>query len=297
MYSVKSYDRNGLFKVVRSNRPLPDTMTAHRLDLTSEHKHYDFKLSQSLSRSRSMIRDLVLSNDWDYFVTFTMSAKLVRNRYDFSSCLDEVRPWLHQMHRDNSRFRYVLVPELHKDGAIHFHGVVSGITVDHLPPEAKSPRKLGYEYHWPLWAQRFGYNTVSPILNPIGVGFYVSKYVTKDLVKTVVGLGQHTYFRSRGLRGAVSVGYSYRSFSDYFDRFLSSKYQYCSVGYFKSEYEVVCALLEDLSMYRDYYLYDDASADVVGLCGGLSEDVDFVVGLDQLALQGVFAVPVECYDT
>lgn len=294
MYTVKAYDRNGLFKVINSPFTLRDPMAGkvERLRLDGELQYHDTRLRQSLSRSRSAVRDYILANDWDWFVTLTLSPEKVPCRYSLSDVLSLIRPFLHELGR-NKGFRYCIVPERHKDGAWHFHGVMSGIDVCELPPWApKDVLDAGY-LQWPLWANKFGFTTVGYIKDKIGVGFYVSKYITKDLCTEAVEAGQHTYYHSRGLNKPEVVGWSFHDVP-LFERCLTSQYEYCSVGYFKSEYEVVCALLEDLKMYRDYYLVDGKDGVVVGLCGGDTSDDTFTAMLDQFSLFDVLAVPVEC---
>lgn len=291
MYTVKAYDQSNFFKVVYSPTLPRDPYAGKvdRLHLDGELKHYDHRLSQSLSRSRSSIRDYILANDWQYFVTLTVRKEVV-NRYSLSDILALVRPFFHELGR-NKHFRYCIVPERHKDGAYHFHGVMSGIEVADLPPYApKDALDAGYQ-QWPLWSQKFGFNTVGLVKDKIGVGFYVSKYITKDLCSEAVKAGQHTYYHSRGLSRSQVVGWSFGSIP-LFDRCLTCHYQYCSVGYFRSEYEVVCALLEDLNMVRDYYLVDSDN-DVVGLCGGDTDDPAFSFMLDQFSMFDLLAVPVE----
>lgn len=291
MYTVKAYDKNGFFKVVYSPFTLRDPMAGRieSLHLNGQVQHHDTRLRQSLSRSRSAVRDYILANDWEFFVTLTVRKEVV-NRYSLPDVLSLIRPFLHELGRDK-RFRYCIVPERHKDGAWHFHGVMSGIEVTELPPWApKDARDAGF-LQWPLWANKLGFTTVGHIKDKIGVGFYVSKYITKDLCSEAVNAGQHTYFHSRGLNKSQVVGWSFAPMP-ILDRCLSSHYEYCSVGYFKSEYETVCAFLEELNMVRDYYLVDSDN-EVVGLCGGDMDDSMFAAMLDQFSMFDVLAVPVE----
>lgn len=290
MYTVKAYDNNGLFKVIQSPFTLRDPMAGkiERMHLNGELQHHETRLRQSLSRSRSAVRDYILANDWEYFVTLTVRKEVV-NRYSLSDVLSLVRPFLHELGR-NKGFKYCLVPERHKNGAWHFHGVMSGIDVEELPPWApKDILDAGY-LNWPLWSNKFGFVTVDHIKDKIAVGFYVSKYITKDLCSEAVEAGQHTYFHSRGLNTPQVVGWGFHSIS-VFERCLKQHYEYCSVGYFRSEYEVVCALLEDLKMYRDYYLVSDD--EIIAMTGGDISDPSFSSRLDQFSMFDILAVPVE----
>lgn len=78
------------------------------------------KLS-SRSRAKAAVRNIALCNSFDYFFTFTLSSEFV-NRYDPVEVGKKVQTFLKNVSYRKS-FQYVCVPELHKDGAIHFHGL------------------------------------------------------------------------------------------------------------------------------------------------------------------------------
>ena len=73
-------------------------------------------------RAAAKVRDLALCNDFAWFVTLTLDADKV-DRYDVREITRKLNNWLDNQVR---RFglKYVLVPERHKDGALHFHGFV-----------------------------------------------------------------------------------------------------------------------------------------------------------------------------
>ena len=77
-------------------------------------------MQRAARRARAALRDLALCNDFDCFVTLTLDGAQV-NRYDPKQVIQKLNRWAdNKVRRDG--LRYVLVPELHKDGAIHFHG-------------------------------------------------------------------------------------------------------------------------------------------------------------------------------
>lgn len=82
------------------------------------------KQAQDLERARrraaAKVRDLARCTPFRWFVTLTFSPEKV-NRYDAKEILHMMRTWLDNRVRRNG-LAYVLVPEYHKDGAIHFHG-------------------------------------------------------------------------------------------------------------------------------------------------------------------------------
>ena len=89
------------------------------------------RLEQSLSRSRSKVLQIASNNSWEYFVTLTLK----RDSAEFDAYnLDSVQKKLTQFFRNYARrsgkgygFKYLLIPERHEDGAIHFHGLMMGI--------------------------------------------------------------------------------------------------------------------------------------------------------------------------
>ena len=85
-------------------------------------------LSRSKRRARSAMHDLAHANtDLDIFVTFTLDAAKV-DRYDVATMTKRLNTWLdNRVRRDG--LKYILVPELHKDGAVHYHGLLNSAAV------------------------------------------------------------------------------------------------------------------------------------------------------------------------
>lgn len=78
-------------------------------------------LEVSRARARSAVRDIALCNPFTYFFTWTLDAKQV-NRYDDDAVKRKLENTLRNLVRRRN-FRYLCVPERHKDGALHFHGL------------------------------------------------------------------------------------------------------------------------------------------------------------------------------
>lgn len=80
-------------------------------------------LLRSVRRAKAKVSALARANVFSHFVTLTFSPEKV-DRYDDQLVLRKVNNWLrNSVSRDG--LCYVLVPERHKDGAIHFHGFVN----------------------------------------------------------------------------------------------------------------------------------------------------------------------------
>lgn len=186
------------------------------------------KLLNNIARVKSKIRDYAYCNDWDYFVTFTFSDLNV-DRYDLKEIKKKMGQFFNNYKkRKNPDFSYVLVPEFHKDGAVHFHGLVKGIrdedlhqftldklddnyivkckadgqavlTYDKLPLYIIKQLQKGLEvYDFNEFSLRFGYTTIEPIRNSDAAANYITKYITKDLV--TLPLGTCCYLNSKGLK-------------------------------------------------------------------------------------------------
>ena len=76
---------------------------------------------RALRRARAQVRELALANDFSLFVTLTLNGEMV-DRYDMIAITKKLNVWLDNQVRRRG-LAYVLVPERHKDGAIHFHGL------------------------------------------------------------------------------------------------------------------------------------------------------------------------------
>lgn len=75
-------------------------------------------------RARNNLFDILLSTlSFDCFVTLTLNPDEI-DRTDYKAVMDKLRVWLDNRVRRNGLV-YTLVPERHKSGAIHFHGLMN----------------------------------------------------------------------------------------------------------------------------------------------------------------------------
>lgn len=153
----------------------------------------DAKLSNNICRARSKIFEYAYCNDWDYFVTLTIDPNKY-DRYDLKVFQKDLGRFLNNYSTHHgSKIRYVLIPEMHKDGAWHMHGLVSGILPKHL-----ITNENGY-LDFPMYRKKFGYCSLSSINSHEAVSKYITKYVTKELFS--LPYGQNLYYCSHGLKG------------------------------------------------------------------------------------------------
>ena len=71
-------------------------------------------------RAATKVRDLALSNRFRWFVTLTLDRERI-DRYDVGVITKKLNQVMDNLVRRRG-LAYVLVPERHKDGAVHFHG-------------------------------------------------------------------------------------------------------------------------------------------------------------------------------
>lgn len=167
---------------------------------------YDSKLQNSMSRSRQMIFEYGYCNDWQWFVTMTLDKDKF-DRHDLPKWHKDLVQWLRNYKRKTGqKIDFLLIPERHKDGAWHMHGLLSGLPEDRLKPFEKGTPLYGSQYlNWPDYANKYGYVSVGKVGNHEAVSKYITKYVTKDIARLNTELGAHLYYCSRGLKRAEVV--------------------------------------------------------------------------------------------
>ena len=136
-------------------------------------------------------------NQFTYFFTWTLNSALI-NRYDPDEVKKKVTNTLKHLSQRKG-FLYVCVPEHHRDGAIHFHGLcipgdVTLVRAERLNHPVSTNRGQPV-YNMQDWT--WGFSTCIPIdENYDRTVNYLLKYITKDSEKI---LGKW-YYSSRYLR-------------------------------------------------------------------------------------------------
>jgi hypothetical protein len=119
----------------------------------------------------------------DTFVTLTLDCKKI-DRYDYDVIIKKFNTWL-----DNSVRRrglsYVLVPEHHRDGAVHFHGFMSSSALSLVDSGISRNNQTVYN----IQNYSFGFSTAIIIDNSPQVRLKVSKYMWKYVTKQLNGVG------------------------------------------------------------------------------------------------------------
>lgn len=181
------------------------------------------KLTRDLERARrraaARVRDIALCTPFRWFVTLTLSPDQI-DRYSISEAVRRMRSWLDNRVRRKG-LAYVLVPELHKDGAVHFHGFFNDADIGIIDSGtlkvdgAKAPRRPRSQRQRAEWIAAgakpvynvgewsLGFSTAIELYGEYDAAIgYCCKYVTKTADK----IGGRWYY-SGGDLGAPRVEY------------------------------------------------------------------------------------------
>lgn len=157
------------------------------------------RFSQSVSRARSRVREIALCNYWDYFCTFTLNEEK-QDRFDIDGFVRDFGYWIGNYNKKfNTNLKYLVVPEQHKNGAWHMHGLLSGVS-----PDSVITNEHGY-LTMPYYEKRFGFINLSEIMDSNKTATYVAKYITKS--DCALESKKHLFYSSRGLNGKMIVDY------------------------------------------------------------------------------------------
>ena len=238
-------------KIVKYNRPVVFTNFLDRgasAFLTNEEndEENDY-LQKSINRTKTKISDYVLCNNFTHFVTFTFDpsnskVKNEENRKDLRKMSKLLMTWINSEQINHfrlhgQRFKYLIVPERHKNGAWHFHAVFQGykneiedfyssknkyLTVDEIRSKNKKPKnQRGFLPRYTL-----GRSEIAPVKDKFRMSSYIKKYITKELINEKY---KKRYWASRNLKLPEIIENIVESSTKIPKMYLFSKYDYHKV--------------------------------------------------------------------
>lgn len=232
---IKFYP-DGHLKIITFNRRV-----FNPFELPTELKKRNYNKTDNQTRSDSIKRgidkiyDIAMCNDFDYFITFTLDSKKV-DRYDYNEICKKLKNWLNNGTK-RYNLKYLIVPELHKDGAVHFHGLVSGFF--DLLDSGKFTASGQPIFNLKNW--HYGFTTCIPLYGErSAVARYICKYITKD-TKRILG---NLYYAGGGVRREPDLYYNNNPY-------------YLALG---NEFTVGCSPLK-VKYYESFKVGDD-----IGFC-------------------------------
>lgn len=167
-------------------------------------------LARSKRRARKAVFDYSMCNpELDLFLTFTLDSNKI-DRYDYKPVIKKLNTWLDNRVRRNG-LKYIFVAEHHKDGAIHFHGVINsknsaGEDTVKLVDSGVVDKKGHTVYNVEDWTLGF-----STAIHCYGARSAVCKYITKYITKSDDKVGGRWYYSGGKLAQPL---YVYTGISD-----------------------------------------------------------------------------------
>lgn len=208
-------------------------------DNIDKRKHTSLKKDRNYKndakfRAKRQVIEYTMNNVFNWFVTITFDKNKI-DRYNVELLEKKVRQWLDNIRINyGNRAKYILVPEYHKDGAVHYHALLN-----------MENDKLIYLYNHDQWKKpvykdrllfnKFGRNQWIPIESYTEpVGLYISKYITK----LPEMMNKQYYFASQGLNKSERLQYDDKIIDHLQDRIPTAQTHFATIYRFSyEEYE------------------------------------------------------------
>lgn len=164
----------------------------------------------SLKRTRKKFVDYAMNNPFEWFCTWTLAPREGRDRLSLPEAGRAFAMAVKHFNRKyNCKLSYIVIPEQHKDGSWHFHGLMGNVPAvaltafqrsRHNPPYIRSKLAKGeVVYKLQFFEDKLGWNTLEPIESKEAVVRYCTKYITKELLEAKVTKNTRLLIASQGL--------------------------------------------------------------------------------------------------
>lgn len=139
----------------------------------------------SFNRTKNKIYNYARANCWEWFVTFTFNPQKV-DSFNYDEVVNCMSSFLWYMKRTSKTdLQYLIVPEKHKSGRFHLHGIFSNIDM--------SIWKFTFSHHFtktgiPIYniaGFPYGFSTATQVQDTVRVSHYIAKYITKDMFSAI----------------------------------------------------------------------------------------------------------------
>lgn len=157
-------------------------------------KDLERSAKNSMNRTINKVYHLSRSNIWDWFITLTFDPEKV-NSFDYGNCTKKLKNWLDIVKRSCPDLKYIIVPEKHKSGRFHFHGLFADCEGLEFTDSGHTTKGGIPIYN--VGRYKLGFSTATKVTDNERVTKYISKYITKDLC--AVSVGKKRYWASRNL--------------------------------------------------------------------------------------------------
>ena len=194
-YNIKKYN-DDIYKITYCKLPIKRAGFEDKANFKRSRDVNDSKLSNNVIRARTRVFDLAICNDFEYFITLTINKEKL-DRYELKEYIKKLGQFIRDYRKKYEvDIQYLLIPEKHKNGAWHMHGLIKGIPREHL-----YINENGY-LDWENYKKRFGWCSIDKIKNKEAISKYITKYVRKsfDTDRGITEKESKLYYSSRGLK-------------------------------------------------------------------------------------------------
>lgn len=215
--TVKKQFQNGVSKIKKTSfSSIKGISRGGVHDGTYTVEQLEEKTKKYLKQVKTNIIDLAFNYDkWEYFITLTFDFREV-GEYSHEKAINFLKKWINNQKHQNKHMTYLLVPEFHKSGRLHFHGLIANVPKWRFT-EARNVSgrliKVNGVQIYNLDNYKLGFTTISKIQYQEKVSNYISKYATKELITLK---NKRRYWYSRNLeKPKIEYGYLESSLSEY----------------------------------------------------------------------------------
>lgn len=144
-------------------------------------------------KARARLRDIARSNSFTWFLTLTLDARRI-DRYDAVEAVQKLSTWCDNRVRRKG-LTYLFVAEHHKDGAVHFHGLINEALDADMKPSGHTDGDGHEVFNLASW--KLGFSTAIKLYGSYNKAVaYVAKYIGKESEK----IGGRWYYSGGDLK-------------------------------------------------------------------------------------------------
>lgn len=208
-YNIQVYDYEDFVQYRFYKKPVVDGMKRehHKAEeQTAQQKERSRK--SSINRTKQSIYEFAYNNTWELFITLTFSPEKT-NRYDYDEVVRKTTKWLNNLKSRNCYdLKYLIVPEMHEDGAFHIHGLLANcdglklVDSGRVAIGKKACLRNVKNEHFP-WIYnienwKWGFSTATRVVDNAKCCSYICKYITKDMCDKLKG--KRRFMQSRNCK-------------------------------------------------------------------------------------------------
>lgn len=135
----------------------------------------------SYNRTKNKIYNYARDNTWEWFLTFTFDPKQV-DSFNYDEVVKVMSDFLRDIGNNTKiKTKYLIVPEKHKSGRYHLHGVFSNMDMSLWKMQFSGHTTKGGLPIYNIGGFPYGFTTATQVQSSTRVSHYISKYITKDM--------------------------------------------------------------------------------------------------------------------